>query len=61
MNKIESFAPTVLIDGKTITPPGWMWVFAFAIGGCEWAIRECDTEKFKTQVRQWLKDKKPIT
>ena len=51
------FAPTVLVDGLTITPPGWMWVFAYAIRGCEWAICEMEKDTFKDKLRQYLKDK----
>ena len=58
LRKSKSFAPTVMVDGRTITPPGWMWVMGLALGGVEWAIHECDTEGFKTKVRRWLKDNK---
>lgn len=53
----ERFAPTVLIDGYTVTPPGWMWIFAFAINGCDWAIRTASTEEFKETIREWMKDR----
>lgn len=54
----KSFAPTIrLADGSTVAPPGWMWVVAFALGDCEWAIRKADTEEFKATVRQWMKDR----
>jgi len=56
--KIEHFAPTAVVDGRTVTPPGWMWIFAFAINGCKWAIQTADTEEFKETVRTWLKDRK---
>ncbi len=54
----ESFAPSVVIDGRTVEPPGWMWVFAFALGGCSWAIKECESERFKQQARDWIRDRK---
>ena len=28
-----SFAPSVIVDGRTITPAGWMWVISFALAG----------------------------
>ncbi len=54
----ERFAPTALVNGITVTPPGWMWIFAFAINGCKWAIETASTEEFKETIRTWLKDKK---
>lgn len=55
---MTKFAPTVLVDGTTVAPPGWMWIFAFAVNGCKWAVREASTEEFKETIRQWLKDRK---
>ncbi len=54
----ESFAPSVVIDGRTVEPPGWMWVLAFALAGCGWAIKECESESFKEQLRDWIRDRK---
>ncbi len=55
----KSFSPSVNIPGVgTVTPPGWMWVLAFAIGGCEWAIKEAGTEEFRNIARQWYRDRK---
>jgi hypothetical protein len=51
---VERFAPTVVMDGRTVTPEGWMWVLGFALGGCEWAIKEANTESFKKMVRERL-------
>lgn len=51
------FAPSVVLDGTTITPPGWMWVLGFAIGGCEWAVRECQTDAWKEAARQWFRER----
>ena len=51
----ESFAPSVVIGGRTVEPPGWMWVFAFALAGCSWAIKECEPESFKDAARGWLR------
>lgn len=53
----ESFAPTVLVDGKTVTPRGWMWVLGFAIAGCEWAIREASTEDFRSRAKLWFAER----
>ncbi len=58
IEKSGRFAPKVHIDGVTVTPPGWMWIFAFAINGCEWAIKEASTEKFEETIQKWLKDQK---
>jgi len=53
----ESFAPSVKIPGVgTVTPPGWMWVLSFAIGGCEWAIKEAGTEEFRNRAREWYRE-----
>ena len=44
----NTFAPTVKMqDGQTVTPRGWMWVLGFALAGCDWAIKEADTEEFR--------------
>lgn len=51
----ETFAPCVMVDGRTFEPPGWMWVLGFALSGREWAIREAETEAFKAVMRTWLK------
>ena len=57
----ESFAPSVNVPGYgTVTPPGWMWVLGFAIGGCEWAIKEAGTEEFRIQVRKWYREQDMI-
>ena len=53
----ERFAPTVIVDGKTVTPAGWMWLWAFALRGCDWAIKEVDTEKFKNTVKLWFAER----
>lgn len=43
---MESFAPTVVVDGQTIAPEGWMWILGFALGGVQWAIDECEKPEF---------------
>lgn len=35
---METFSPTVMVDGFVVKPEGWMWVLAFALGGCGWAL-----------------------
>lgn len=36
--------------------PDWLRLFSLAIHGDKWAINECRTDRFKTEVRQWYKD-----
>lgn len=48
--------PTIVLDGKTYTPKGYEWVLGFALGGCQWAIEEACTEKFRNIVREDLKN-----
>ena len=57
-NKVESFAPTVIVDGKGYTPKGYHWILGFALGGCQWAIDIADTPEFKAKVIRDLKDEK---
>ena len=57
MADTESFAPTVNVDGKTVTPAGWMWQWAFAINGCDWAIKIVSTEEWKNTVRLWYAER----
>ena len=55
----ESFAPSVVVPGwGTYEPPGWMWVLGFALGGCEWAIKEAGTEEFREIAREWFRQQK---
>lgn len=54
------FSPSVNVDGQTYTPPGWLWVLAFAVGGCEWAIAETETPEFKAQMRKWQDTRRAI-
>jgi hypothetical protein len=54
--KSESFAPSVrMSNGNIITPPGWVWILAFAIGGCEWAVREASKPEFRERIKSELK------
>lgn len=60
MSEVKTFAPTVVVDGQTVTPRGWMWVLAFALGGCDWAIAEADTPEFKARMRADLEAQKQL-
>lgn len=60
MSEVKTFSPTVVVDGQVVTPTGWMWVVALAMGGCEWAIEEADKPEFKAQIRAFLEDQKQI-
>jgi hypothetical protein len=53
-----SFAPSVIVGGRTVTPTGWMWVLGFALGGCEWAVTEASKPEFRAQVADWMRDRK---
>jgi hypothetical protein len=56
---IERIAPSVVLPGgRTVTPPGWLWVLSFAVGGCDWALREVASDRWKQTVREYLKDQK---
>lgn len=50
---MSTFAPSVLVDGKTVTPPGWMWVLAFAIRDVPWAVAEVCKPDFEQRIRDW--------
>ena len=53
-NKI---APSIVLrDGTTYEPPGWMWVVAFALKGCDWAVKEASTESFRSMVNKWCRE-----
>jgi hypothetical protein len=30
---VTRFAPSVVVDGRTVQPEGWMWVLSFALAG----------------------------
>ena len=55
-----SFAPSVIVDGRTITPAGWMWVIGFALAGCDWAVTEASKPEFRAQVADWMRERKRI-
>lgn len=50
----ERFAPGVVIDGRRVEPPGWVWVLAFARAGCPWAVEKVleDPEFYKERMRE---------
>lgn len=52
----ERFAPTVIVDGAVVTPPGWVWILGFAMAGCDWAIKMADTPDFRGQIREWQRN-----
>lgn len=39
----ETIRPGVVIDGNTYYPPGWMYILAFALRGCQWAIDKIES------------------
>lgn len=60
------FAPTVQVDGQTVTPTNWQWLLGFALGGCDWAKeavlkpafmdqvqRDVSTQSREVQARTW--------
>lgn len=49
----ETIQPGVVIDGQTIYPPGWAWIFAFALRGVPWAIAELEKPEVAEQVEAW--------
>lgn len=58
MEQVETIAPSVMIDGQTITPPGWMWILGFAIGDCQWAIDELEKPEIKAQMEAWIQSRR---
>ena len=57
---MEKFAPAINVNGETITPKGYEWIMAFALRGCEWAIKEASKPEFFAIVRADLKCNKVI-
>lgn len=35
--KIDHFAPSILINGRTYYPTNLEWLLGFALAGCKWA------------------------
>jgi len=55
MGASQHFAPAIRVDGVTVTPKGYAWVLAFALAGCDWAIKEASKPEFLPAVRTSLK------
>ena len=54
MSNSEKIAPSVMIDGVTYTPKGYVWILAYALHGCEWAIEEASKPEFREAVQKDL-------
>ncbi len=52
---VTRFAPSVVIDGRTVQPEGWMWVLSFALAGVPWAVETASTDEFRDRCRAGLK------
>lgn len=51
----ETFAPSIVVDGRTVQPEGWMWVLGFALAGVPWAVEAAESPGFKERCREGLK------
>lgn len=52
---VTRFAPSVVVDGRTVQPEGWMWVLSFALAGVPWAVETASTDEFRERCRAGLK------
>jgi len=52
---VTRFAPSVVVDGRTVQPEGWMWVLSFALAGVPWAVEAASTDEFSDRCRAGLK------
>jgi hypothetical protein len=52
---VTRFAPSVVVDGRTVQPEGWMWVLSFALAGVPWAVETASTDEFRERCRVGLK------
>lgn len=52
---VTRFAPSVVVDGRTVQPEGWMWVLSFALAGVPWAVETASTPEFSERCRTGLK------
>ncbi len=43
---MEKFAPTIVVDGETVTPEPWMWILGYALAGVDWAVKEVRSPKY---------------
>lgn len=50
-----TFAPTIVIDGRTVQPAGWMWVLGFALAGVKWAMDEAETPEFRARAADGMR------
>ena len=50
---MESFKPGIVVNGITVHPTGFEYILAFALHGCEWAIKEADSQEFKDNLRAY--------
>jgi hypothetical protein len=52
---VARFAPTVVVDGRTVQPESWMWVLGFALAGVTWAVETASTPEFRERCRAGLR------
>lgn len=52
---VTRFAPSVVVDGRTVQPEGWVWVLGFALAGVPWAVETASTNEFRERCRAGLK------
>jgi hypothetical protein len=52
---VTRFAPSVVVDGRTVQPEGWMWVLGFALAGVPWAVETASTDEFRERCRAGMK------
>jgi hypothetical protein len=50
---IETMHPSVVVDGVTVVPEGWMWILGFAMAGIPWAVAEAEKPEFQAQVADY--------
>ena len=58
MQRTEKFAPSIFVDGRTVTPDGWMWIVGFALAGCDWAIKEANDPEFRNRIAEYMRERK---
>ena len=57
---VDRFSPSVMLDGRAVTPTGWMWVVGFALAGCEWAVEEASKPDFQEALSNWMRERKRV-
>lgn len=50
-----TFAPTIVLDGRTVQPEGWMWTLGFAMAGVQWAVDAAAQPEFAARVAAYRK------